>query len=438
VAQPAINNLSDLGEGVVDTFGGDHRREIHTLLPDPVVPQIRIPIVSADDHFVEPPTVFQGRMPARFAEAAPRIVEIDGVEYWRFEDDIEPNRTAQTSTVGRPKDEWTREPVRFDEMRPGSYDPRARLADMDAVGVAASMCFPSAIFGFAGQRFYRMRDQELGLAAMRAYNDWIIDEWVATDPTRFIPQQVTWLPDPEIAAREIRANAARGFKSVAFSENPQALGYPSLHTRHWDPFFEACAETETVVDMHVGSSSKVPQPSSDSPGDVSAVLFPVNGIVASVDWVYSRIPVRFPDLRLALSEGGLSWVPMILERLRRNEKMLDASLTWRGVEETPEEVFRRAFWFTSIEDHCGIRERKEIGVSRIMLEMDYPHPDTSWPVTQTTVLAEIGSLPADDMAKLAYENACALYRHPLSSVDAVHVAPGAGLTGVGAAGAAGQ
>ena len=400
-----------------DPFGGDHRREVHTLLPDPRSLPIALPVVSVDDHFVEPPDVYLSRVPAKLRDRAPRIVEADGIEYWQFEDVREPNRTAQIFIVGRPPSEWTIEPILFREMRRGSYDAEARLLDMDLVGVAASLCFRSVIVGFAGQRFYRMKDHELGLASMRAYNDWIIEEWVATNPERFIAQQVTWLPDPEIAAEEVRKNAARGFKAIAFSENPELLGFPSLYTGHWDPFFRACEETETVVNLHVGSSSAVPRPSSDSPGDVSGALFPVNGINSSVDWAYSRVPVRFPGLKIALSEAGVSWVPMVQERLNRNEKFMSSSLTWRGVDRTPVEVFKSCFWFTSIEDHCGIRERHTVGIDQIMLEMDYPHPDTSWPVTQDTIRAEVGALPEDEQRMLAYRNACTLYRHPESVVD---------------------
>ena len=403
--------------GANDPFGGDYRREFHTLLPDPEPLPITLPFVSVDDHFVEPPDVYLHRVPAKLRDGAPRVVEEDGIEYWQFEDAKEPNRTAQISIVGRPRSEWTLEPVLFGEMRRGSYDAGARLADMDLAGVAASLCFPSVIVGFAGQRFYRMKDHDLGLACMRAYNDWIIEEWVATNPDRFIAQQVTWLPDPELAAEEVRQNAARGFKAVAFSENPEKLGFPSLYTDHWDPFFRACEETETVVNLHVGSSSSVQRPSSDSPGEVSGILFPVNGINASVDWVYSRVPVRFPALRIALSEAGVSWVPMVQERLKRFESYLSSSLTWRGVDRTPLEVFKSSFWFTSIEDRCGIRERHTVGIDRIMVELDYPHPDTSWPVTQETIGAELADLPEDEQRLLAYRNACSLYGHPESVVE---------------------
>jgi predicted TIM-barrel fold metal-dependent hydrolase len=416
----ARNTLEDMSYSDQAWEQGNARRTVHTLLPDPSPRPIAVPIVSVDDHFVEPPDLFTSRMRASFGDAIPQVIEDDeGVQYWRFEDVLDANRVATTSVVGRPLEEWTIEPVRFDEMRPGSYAVAARLDDMDFAGVAASMCFPSVMFGFAGQRLYRMKDQELGLAAMRAYNDWIIEEWVATDPNRFIPQQITWLPDPGVAAEEVRRNAARGFKAVTFSENPEVLGFPSLHTGHWDPFFQACDETRTVVNLHVGSSSSMPEPSTDSPPDARLALFPVNAMMASVDWVYSRVPVRYPGLRVALSEGGLSWVPMVLERLRRNNRMRDLTLTWRGVDESPEEVFRRTFWFCSIEDPSGIEARELIGRDRIMVEVDYPHVDSSWPDTQQLLQLELGHLPAEDVRMIAYENACALYGHPQGAVEEI-------------------
>ncbi len=400
--------------------GGLLRDGPHSLLPEPRFSPVQVPIASVDDHFVEPRNLFLNHMSKRFGDRIPRVIENeDGVELWQFEDVLEPNRTMVVSVVGRPRNEWTLAPVRFDEMRPGSYDPKARLSDMDLAGVSVSMCFPSSIFGFAGQRFFRIRDRELGFAAFRAYNDWVIDEWVATDPRRFIAQQVMWFPDPNVAAEEIRANATRGFRSVAFSENPEALGFPSLYTDHWDPFFRACSETGTVIDLHVGSSSKVSRPSSESGSDVSLALFPVNAMLASVDWVYARVPVRFPDLKIVFSESGISWVPTIQERLRRNVRMSEVEgSTWREAE-GPDEVFKRAFWFTSIEDPSGIDNRHLIGVDRIMLEVDYPHADSSWPDTQEIVAGEIAHLPDEDRERIAYKNACGVYGLSIESVEQV-------------------
>lgn len=396
------------------------RRERFTLLPDPKPSAVRVPIVSVDDHFVEPPDLFLKHMSARFGDRIPQVRENDnGIQFWHFEDVQEPVRSLIT-VAGRPKSEWTWEPIRFDEMRPASYKPVERVRDMDVAGVAMSMCFPSAMFGFAGQRFFRLKDRELGLAAMRAYNDWIIDEWVAASPDRLIPQQVPWFPDPVIAADEIRKNAARGFRAVAFSEDPEALGFASLYTDHWDPFFRACEETGTVVDLHIGSSSQVYQGSTGAPKDVALALFPVNAMRASVDWLYARIPLRFPGLKIVFSESGVSWIPMIHERLRRNMRMAEtAESTWLDQDRTPEEVFKSAYWFTSIEDPSGIAARHDIGIDRIMLEVDYPHPDSSWPDTQDVVYSEIGHLPEHEQQLLGYRNACEVYGLSVDTVQRI-------------------
>ena len=134
-------------------------------------------------------------------------------------------------------------------------------------------------------------------------------------PGRIIPCQVPWLLDPDVAAAEVRANAARGFRAVTFPELPERLGLPSLHTGYWDPLLAACEETGTVVCLHVGSSSTAPTTSSDAPADTIGVLFFGWAMFAAVDWLYSRIPVRFPGLRICLSEGGIGWVAGLLDRL---------------------------------------------------------------------------------------------------------------------------
>ena len=126
--------------------------------------------------------------------------------------------------------------------------------------------------------------------------------------------QITWLADPMVAATEMRRNADRGFKAVAFSENPEKLGLPSIYKEDWEPFLRACEETGTVINLHVASSSETMFPSRTGPV-VLGVLFPLNGFSAATDWLFARIPLRHPDLRIVLSEGGIGWVPILFDRL---------------------------------------------------------------------------------------------------------------------------
>ncbi len=187
-----------------------------------------------------------------------------GAETWVFEGNLYPN-IGLNAVVGRPKDEWSMDPARFDQMRPGCFDIVARIEDMDRAGIWAALCFPSLVSGFCGAVYSRAKDQDLGLACLRAFNEWHLDTWAAHRPERIIALQLPWLADIDIAAAEVRANAAKGFKAVSFPEFPARLNLPSIFSGAWDPFFAACEETDTVVCLHTGSAGWAPLPSPDPP-----------------------------------------------------------------------------------------------------------------------------------------------------------------------------
>jgi predicted TIM-barrel fold metal-dependent hydrolase len=358
--------------------------------------------------------MFSGRVPQRFADAAPRVETDDaGMEYWLY-DGRRHYKVGLNAVVGRPIEERSFEPVRFDEMRPGAYDIHARVRDMDLNGVYASLNFPSSLAGFAGQRYQLgIGDRELALAVVRAANDWHLEEWAGTHQGRIIPCQVPWLLDPELAAAEIRKNAARGFRAVTFPELPERLGLPSLHSGHWDAFVAACAETHTVVCLHAGSSSTAPTTSPDAPSDTIGVLFFGWAMFATVDWLYSKLPVRYPELRVCLSEGGLGWVAGLLDRLDHVARYQRMYGTWEGIALTPREVAQRNFWFCGIDDPSGLDHRHRIGIDHVLLESDYPHQDGTWPDTQEILHHQIGHFPPDDVRKLTWENASRLFEFPV-------------------------
>ena len=385
-----------------------------TFLPEPERRTRHYTLISVDDHLVEPAHVFEGRMPAKYAELAPRVeLDDDGNEYWLY-DGRRQYKVGLNAVVGRPLEERTFEPTRFDEMRAGAYDIHARVHDMDLNGVYASLNFPSSLAGFAGQRYQlEVSDPDLALAVVRAANDWHVEEWAGTYPDRIIPCQLPWLLDPVAGAEEIRRNAIRGVRAVTFPELPERLGLPSLHTGHWDPFMAACEETDTVICLHVGSSSSAPMTSSDAPSDTVAVLFFGWAMFAAIDWLYSKIPLRFPNLKICMSEGGLAWVAGLLDRLDHVGRYQKVYGTWEGIDITPRDVMQRNFWFCAIDDPSGLDHRHRIGIDHICLESDYPHQDGSWPDTQELIRSQIGSFPAEDIRKITWENASKLFSFPV-------------------------
>ena len=406
-------SLDDLTSNADFTQAGRDGVKTVTFLPDPPRAVRKYTVISVDYHIVEPPHVFEGRMPARFADRAPRVIEKDdGMQTWVY-DGVELPNVGFNAVVGRPVHEWRMEPARFDEMRPGAWDITERIRDMDLNGIYASLNFPSFLPGFAGQRLQQITtDTELAMASVRAWNDWHLDEWAGTFPGRIIPCQIPWLLDPEVGAAMIYENAERGFKAVSFSEDPSRLGFPSIHSGHWEPFVRACAETGTVINLHIGSSGSSPTTSDDAPPDVAGVLFFAYAIFATVDWLFSLVAVRNPDLKICLSEGGIGWVPSLLDRLDHMNSYNDMYGTWKS-DLTPSEVLKRNFWFCAVEDQSSFALRERIGVDNILLESDYPHCDSTWPRTQEVIDEEIGGLPPEDIKKITWLNASRLYGHPV-------------------------
>ena len=384
------------------------------FLPDPEPAVVKYTIISVDDHVVEPPHLFETYMQPGLRDRGPQLIETEqGHQVWEFDG----NRYVQmgmNAVAGRRPESVKVEPFRFEQMRPGCYDMDARIHDMDLGGIWAMLNFPSQITGFCGSVFARASDREVGIDSVRAWNDWLFTEWHEPYPERVIPGGITFLGDVEGAVAEIRRNAERGFVSVAFPERPHAIGMPSLWERDfWDPIIQACVDTETVISLHVGSSGLHPMPDRSPMIQLGATMFGQLSLGACAEWLWSEYPLKHPDLKIAMSEGGIGWVAMLIDRLDNN---IDRSGYGLGWDERPADVLRRNFWFCTIDDPSTIRCRDVIGVENICFETDYPHGDSTWPNSQKVIEKAWGDLPAHELRMMCSENAAKLYRHPLPDV----------------------
>ena len=334
--------------------------------------------VSVDDHVVEPPDMFDGRLPAKYADEAPRIVRNEaGDDVWVFQGDVIPN-IGLNAVAGRPREEYGVDPTSYDEMRRGCFDVHERVKDMSAGGVLASMNFPS-FPSFSGRLFLNTKDKDLAAAIIRAYNDWHIDGWCGAYPDRFIPMVIPLLWDPELTAQEIHRVAQKGCHSLSFTENPAKLGLPSFHSDHWDPVWRALVDTKSVLNVHLGSSGELTVTAPDAPVDVMITLQPMNICQAAADILWSRVLKQFPEMCVALSEGGTGWIPYFLDRLDRTYEM---HRFWTGQDfgnQVPSEVFREHFMTCFVADPIGLKLRDDVGVETMCWEQDYPHSDSSWP-----------------------------------------------------------
>ena len=366
-------------------------------------------LISVDDHIVEPPDMFKNHLAKKYIDEAPRLVHNpDGSDTWQFRDIVIPN-VALNAVAGRPKEEYGLEPQGLDEIRPGCYDVDERVKDMNAGGILGSICFPS-FPGFAG-RLFVTDDPDFSLALLQAYNDWHIEEWCGAYPARFIPMALPVIWDAEKCAEEVRRVAKKGVHALTFTENPAAMGYPSFHNEYWNPLWKALCDTNTVMNVHIGSSGRLAITAPDAPMDVMITLQPMNIVQAAADLLWSKPIKEYPDLKIGLSEGGTGWIPYFLERADRTFEMHS---TWTHQDfggKLPSEVFREHFLTCFISDHVGVKLRNEVGIDNIAWEADYPHSDSMWPGAPEQlhdVLTE-HNVPDDDINKMTYENAMRWY-----------------------------
>jgi predicted TIM-barrel fold metal-dependent hydrolase len=395
---------------------GIKRPVTHGLLPDPEPREVKYTFISVDDHLLEPPDTFAGRLPRKLQDRAPKVVETEeGHEVWQFEG--QPYfQVGFMCTAGRPKEDWRIEPARFEEVRPGCYEIKSRIRDMDIGGIWGSANFPSGVTGFSGTLFGEVEDRELGAACVRAWNDWLFEEWYSPYPERIIPIGITCLFDPEKGAEEVRRNAARGFRGLTLPERPHRQGLPNVFSGYWDPIVEACAETETVICLHVGSSGFAEIVPGSPAMELGASLFGQLALQSCAEWLWSGYPVRHPNLKIAMSEGGIGWVAMLLDRLDNIMNRSGYGQGWKDPDHSPSDVLRRNFWFCMIDDPSTISTRDAIGVENIVFESDYPHGDGTWPDTQQVIHDVLGDLPVEEIRKITHQNAAKLFRHPLPEV----------------------
>ncbi len=272
------------------------------------------------------------------------------------------------------------EALTYDEMRPGCYDRDARIEDFELNWVDGSLPFPT-FPRFCGQTFYEADDKELGLACVKAYNDWMVEEWCAPSSGMNIPLCLMPLWDVELAAQEIQRNADRGVpRHSAFSELPHHLKLPTIHSGGWDPVFQVCNDTGVTLCMHIGSSSTNPAASPDAPGGVGGTLAFNNSMASLADWLFSAKLIEFPKLKLAYSEGQIGWIPYALERA---DTVWEQHDSWQHskerIPEPPSTYYYGRIFGCFTADHHGLHSLAEVGEDNICFETDYPHTDTTWP-----------------------------------------------------------
>ncbi len=368
-------------------------------------------VISVDDHIIEPPQLWLDRVSPKYGDAIPQVVRQEKGDYWRYDGKfVHLSRLAVVA--GTDPEDWEEGVTTFEAARPGTWQVQERLKDMDADGVWGSVCFPNYP-RFAGHHFLIGDDRELALECVQAWNDYVIDEWCAAAPDRFIPLSIVPLWDVDLCVAEIQRVAAKGSRAVAFSEDPAMLGLPSIWTGYWDPFVAAVQDADMCLCMHIGSSSKLIKRDlmAPTPDAAWASLNSVNSMCSSADWIFSGILQKHPNLRIAFSEGGAGWAPHITERM---------DLVWSfrkfysgvDIDTKPSDLFRKHVGLCFLKDDVAIKLRHDIGIETLMFESDYPHAESVFPYSRKFLAESLVDVPDDEARMIVEGNARRWFRFP--------------------------
>ncbi|MCY4428760.1 MAG: amidohydrolase family protein [Halieaceae bacterium] len=361
-------------------------------------------LVSVDDHISEPPDMFEKHLSAAQLATAPKFcTDENGKSYWSYQGMFMPS-VGLNAVVGRVPEEFGMEPNSLEEMRKGVYNVDARINDMNANGIAASLNFGTCV-GFDGGRFHKASDKDLSLIHLRAYNDWHIDEWCAAYPGRFIPCALlpTW--DMDATVEEIKRIEAKGCTAVSLNENPTSQGLPSVHNEYWEPMWKAITDFDITMCLHIGAGNPQPHASAETPIEAWITTMPMSSAVGAADWLTLSALQRYPSMKIALSECGLGWIPYFMERADFSHSRHRAwtHSDYQGMK--PSDIFKKHFMICFIDDAFGLKNLDAVNEDMVAYECDYPHSDTLWPEVPEHLWKAINHLTEEQINKVTHRNA---------------------------------
>lgn len=374
------------------------------------VASIDYPIIDADAHVNEPPDLWQERVAARLRPRAPKVLHTPDGDVWSFDDGKRLRPLGLTATAGLSYLQFKPAGLTYAGIRPGSFEPDARLADLDADGLYAQILYPSVTL--AGARTYA-DDRELQLACVRAYNEWLA-EFCAAGKGRLIAQAILPTTGVQDALSELEWSLARGHKGALLSAYPNGTLEPSPAD---DPFWALAEEAGIPLGIHIGSFTTVgleptiKQDTLSFLGHAGASKAGAQAIPVVPMLIFTGIFERFPGLRLVLVESNMGWIPSVLEQLD------DMFLRYRWFSNAtellptmPSRVFHRNFWATFMIDTIGIELRHHLNVDHLMWSTDYPHTGSDWPNNRVTIERLFRGVPKAEVRKMLHGNCKALYR----------------------------
>ena len=363
-------------------------------------------IVSADSHINEPPDLFKN-LPKSLQEFAPKVVSLEKGDAWVMAPGAEPRLISTSAVAGRKKEEYLSKPVTYAEMNKGSFLPEPRLKDMDIDHIDADVMYPGIM-----RYTERIANPEVRAASCQVYNEWMAD-FCKYNPSRLQGIGVVPMLDDnngQNALKGLKEAQKLGLRSVFLSQKESGM---PLHHQNADPFWAAAADSGTPISIHIYTNPFT----RGIPADIMAIpgtkeLGPSTVTMSMAEhlvlMIFGGVFMRHPKLKVVLAEGGIGWIPALLERM---DHVFHVHKPYMGspITELPSVTFRKHCYATFQFDKAGIRLRDLLGVENLMWASDYPHTDTTWPESKKVIDDSFAGIPAADKRMMVCDNAAKLY-----------------------------
>jgi len=378
-----------------------------------------VEIIDSDTHWSEPHDLWTSLAPAKYKDLVPQVKERNGKRMWVVNGDIPIAGDSAVSAILPDGEKMLG--LRFlradiERVHAASYDCQARLEMMDEFGISHGIVYPN-VGGFGNQRFLRVEDQQLRIACVQIYNDWMNDLQRQSNG-RILPMTLVPWWDIEACVAEIRRAKEMGSRGIVMCSNPHDSGMPNFAQPDWRPFWEICEDLQMPINFHIGASEgdidwSGAVPYDAWPGDVKLSLGGAAIFLGQLRWLanllISDVPERYPNLKFVSVESGIGWLPFLLEALDYQfgetapEHLSHLSML-------PSDYFRRqfygCFWFESAMLKPSI---DFLGASQVMFETDFPHPTCLYPDSRTRARDAVSLLEVEVQKKILRDNAAKLY-----------------------------
>lgn len=358
-------------------------------------------IISADVHVIEPPGTFIDRLPVHLLEDAPRVMQAaDGGDGWSWDGKIPWRSFGAETMAGRAFEDFVFSGMKFEEVLRGSHDGAALLADMALDGIDASVLYPHAVLDA-----YALANRELGVACMRAYNDWLLDDYAGADPNRIIGLPVMPVDDGmEVTLAEFERVRNKGARGVFIPGCP-ARPY---HDPYYEPLWQAASDSGLSVNFHRSHGGKPPEQDRLDNYHAGHVIRFFNPVRHFTNLIFSGVFDRFPKLKFVAAETNFGWLPFMMEMM---EYEYEHHRFWSklDIRKTPSGYVEDNLFCTFLEDHTGFAHIDKLPAGTLMFSNDYPHSFSLWPNSRRFIAEQMSSIPAERKAQLLAGNAMRVY-----------------------------